>query len=93
MQKRSSDYLMRLAFPGTFRAINMPGVGLADKVIPAAHFLPPGEAELACAGLEEKPSKVVKAPGIKGCYIWMEYRPAKFYEGPRGKGQLAKMYV
>ncbi len=52
--------------------LNLPGVDLADKVIPTAKNLPPEVDEFAFAGLEEKPSQVVKAPGIKGCYCWME---------------------
>ncbi|MEJ2716689.1 MAG: flavin reductase family protein, partial [Deltaproteobacteria bacterium] len=59
--------------------INLPGADLADKVIPAARFSPPEADEFELAGLQAKPSAAVKAPGIQGCYAWMECRLFKEY--------------
>lgn len=63
--------------------INLPGADLADKVIPTARYSPPEADEFVLAGLEEKPSTVIKAPGIKGCYAWMECRLYKEYAEPQ----------
>jgi len=52
--------------------LNFPGVELADKVIPTARYSPPEVDEFEDAGLQAKPSVQVKAPGIMGCYAWME---------------------
>lgn len=76
------DTLDNIRDTGEF-VINMPGVDMADKVMPTAYFLPSEADEFEYAGLEEKPSKLVKAPGIKGCYAWMECKLAKFYEEPQ----------
>jgi flavin reductase (DIM6/NTAB) family NADH-FMN oxidoreductase RutF len=62
--------------------INLPGVDLADKVIPTARFNPPEADEFLLANLEEKPSVTISAPGIKGCYAWMECRLYKEYAEP-----------
>ncbi|AKB48247.1 Fmn-binding protein [Methanosarcina sp. Kolksee] len=50
----------------------MPGTDMADKVIPTASHVPPDVDEFELAGLKEKPSKKIRAPGIEGCYAWME---------------------
>jgi flavin reductase (DIM6/NTAB) family NADH-FMN oxidoreductase RutF len=63
--------------------VNLPGVGLADKVMPTARYLPPEADEFEYADLEEKPSKTIKAPGIKGCYAWMECTVDKLFEEPQ----------
>ncbi len=60
--------------------LNLPGVAFADKVIPTAQFTAPEIDEFQLAGLEEKPSQIIKAPGIAGCYSWMECRLEKTYE-------------
>lgn len=73
------DTLDNIRETGEF-VINMPGANMADKVIPTAKFLPPEADEFEFAGIEEKPSKVVKAPGVKGCYAWMECKVSKLYE-------------
>ncbi|MDD3580431.1 MAG: flavin reductase family protein [Desulfobacca sp.] len=52
--------------------LNFPGVELADKVIPTARYTPPEVDEFEVAGLTAKPSVQIKAPGIMGCYAWME---------------------
>ena len=52
--------------------LNLPGIDMVDKVIPTAKKAPPEVDEFLVAGLAEKPSTVVKAPGIAGCYCWME---------------------
>jgi flavin reductase (DIM6/NTAB) family NADH-FMN oxidoreductase RutF len=52
--------------------LNLPGIELVDKVIPTAKKLAPEVDEFVVADLEEKPSVIVKAPGIAGCYAWME---------------------
>jgi flavin reductase (DIM6/NTAB) family NADH-FMN oxidoreductase RutF len=62
--------------------INLPGTDLADKVIPTARFSPPEADEFLLANLEEKPSATIKAPGIKGCYAWMECQLFKEYVEP-----------
>jgi flavin reductase (DIM6/NTAB) family NADH-FMN oxidoreductase RutF len=62
--------------------INLPGIDLADKVIPTARYSNPEADEFLLAGLDEKPSVVVKAPGIAGCYAWMECRLYKEYAEP-----------
>jgi flavin reductase (DIM6/NTAB) family NADH-FMN oxidoreductase RutF len=63
--------------------INLPGANLADKVIPTARYSPPEADEFVLAGLEEKPSAIIKVPGIKGCYAWMECRLHKAYAEPQ----------
>ena len=60
--------------------LNMAGVNMADKVIPTALHVPFNVDEFELAGLEERPSKKVKAPGIEGCYAWMECKLHKIYE-------------
>jgi len=62
--------------------INLPGIDLADKVIPTARFSPPEADEFLLANLEEKPSATIKAPGIQGCYAWMECQLFKEYVEP-----------
>jgi flavin reductase (DIM6/NTAB) family NADH-FMN oxidoreductase RutF len=52
--------------------VNMAGADLADKVIPTAKHTSPDTDEFELAGLEEKPSESIRAPGISGCYAWME---------------------
>jgi len=59
--------------------INLPGTDLADKVIPTARFSPPEANEFLLANLEEKPSVTIAAPGIQGCYAWMECQLYKEY--------------
>jgi flavin reductase (DIM6/NTAB) family NADH-FMN oxidoreductase RutF len=60
--------------------VNLAGAELAGKVIPTARYSAPEEDEFLLAGLEEKPSSLVKAPGIAGCYAWMECELFKAYE-------------
>jgi len=72
------DTLNNIRATGEF-VINLAGVDLAEKVIPTARFSPPEADEFLLAGLEEKPSVQIKAPGIKGCYAWMECRLFKEY--------------
>ena len=62
--------------------VNMVGTGFSDKVIPTAKFSPPETDEFELAGLEEKPSEKIKAPGIAGSYAWMECELFKTYEEP-----------
>ena len=76
------DTLNNIRATGEF-VINLPGADLADRVIPTARFSPPEADEFLLAGLEEKPSTVIKAPGIKGCYAWMECRLFKAYVEPQ----------
>ena len=73
------DTLNNIRATGEF-VVNLAGVDLADKVIPTARYSPPEADEFILAGLLEKPSVQVKAPGIKGCYAWMECRLWKLYE-------------
>ncbi len=60
--------------------VNLAGTDLADKVVPTAKFTPPEVDEFQDANLEEKPSELIKAPGIAGCYAWMECSLFKIYE-------------
>jgi flavin reductase (DIM6/NTAB) family NADH-FMN oxidoreductase RutF len=60
--------------------VNLPGTSLADKVIPTARHSPPEIDEFLMAGLLERPSIHVRAPGIEGCYAWMECELHKEYE-------------
>jgi flavin reductase (DIM6/NTAB) family NADH-FMN oxidoreductase RutF len=76
---RRRDTLDNIRATGEF-VINMAGTDLIDKIIPTARYSPPEADEFTLAGLEEKPSVVVKPPGIKGCYGWMECKLDKIFE-------------
>jgi len=76
------DTLQNVRDTGQF-VLNLAGTDLADKVIPTARYSPPVADEFELAGLEEKPSHVVRAPGIAGCYAWMECKLVKAYEEDR----------
>lgn len=76
------DTLDNIRATGEF-VINLAGVVMADKVIPTARYSPPEADEFLLAGLTEKPSVKVKAPGIQGCYAWMECRLYKEYAEPQ----------
>jgi flavin reductase (DIM6/NTAB) family NADH-FMN oxidoreductase RutF len=73
------DTLANIRETGEF-VVNMVGESFADKVIPTARFSPPEEDEFALAGLEQKPSETITAPGIAGSYAWMECELFKLYE-------------
>jgi len=60
--------------------INMATTRLSDALIPTARLAPPEVDEFVSAGLDEKPSVIVKPPGIKGCYAWLECRLDKLIE-------------
>jgi flavin reductase (DIM6/NTAB) family NADH-FMN oxidoreductase RutF len=60
--------------------LNLPGVGMVDKVIPTALHVPSDVDEFELACLKERPSKEIKAPGIEGCYAWMECKLHNIYE-------------
>lgn len=60
--------------------VNMVGTGFSDKVIPTARYSSPQEDEFVLAGLDEKPSENVRAPGIAGAYAWMECELATEYQ-------------
>lgn len=60
--------------------LNLPGVDMIDKVIPTALHVPFKVDEFELANLKERPSKVVKAPGIEGCYAWMECKLHSIHE-------------
>lgn len=60
--------------------VNLAGTDLSDKVIPTAKFTPSDVDEFVEAGLEEKPSVIISAPGVAGCYAWMECELFKEYE-------------
>lgn len=64
--------------------LNLPGTDMADKVIPTASHVPFSVDEFELAELKEKPSKKIKAPGIEGCYAWMECKLHKIYEEEYG---------
>lgn len=75
------DTLNNIRGTGEF-VVNLAGVDLADKVMPTARYSPPEADEFILAGLLEKPSVQIKAPGIQGCYAWMECRLWKEYAEP-----------
>ncbi|MCK9151066.1 flavin reductase family protein [Methanobacterium alcaliphilum] len=60
--------------------INLAGANLVDKVIPTSSHVPFDVNEFELADLKERPSKKVKAPGIEGCYAWMECKLHSIYE-------------
>ena len=76
---KKRDTLVNIRATGEF-VLNFPGIDLADKVVPTARFSPPDADEFELAGLLEKRSVEVKAPGIIGCYAWMECRLTREYE-------------
>lgn len=73
------DTVVNIKDTGEF-VINMPGVEMVDKVIPTASHVLFDVNEFELADLKEKPSKKVKAPGIEGCYAWMECKLHNIYE-------------
>lgn len=73
------DTLKNIRDTGEF-VVNLAGVKLVDKVIPTARALAPEVDEFVAAGIEEKPSVLIKAPGIAGCYAWMECKVHKLFE-------------
>jgi flavin reductase (DIM6/NTAB) family NADH-FMN oxidoreductase RutF len=76
------DTLDNIRDTGEF-VINMAGTDFCDKVIPTARFSPPEVDEFELAGLIEKPSMIVRPPGIQGCYAWMECKLDKLFEEPQ----------
>jgi flavin reductase (DIM6/NTAB) family NADH-FMN oxidoreductase RutF len=75
------DTLKNIRDMGEF-VVNMTGEGFADKVISTAKFSSPETDEFDLAGLVEKPSEMIRAPGIAGSYAWMECKLFKEYEEP-----------
>ena len=51
-------------------------------MIPTAAYSPPRADEFELAGLNEKPSEMIRPPGIAGSYAWMECRLFKTYKEP-----------
>jgi len=78
------DTLKNIRRTGEF-VVSVPGVDLADKIMPAAMHYPPQVDEFVEAGLEAKPSRLVRPPGVAGCLAWLECRLRKQY--------LEKSYV
>lgn len=76
------DTLKNIRETGEF-VINLPGTDLIDKVLPTARPSLPEADEFELAGLHEKPSEKIRAPGIAGCYAWMECRLFREYAEPR----------
>lgn len=60
--------------------VNMAGAALADKVMPLARYSPHDSDEFAEAGITEKPSGLICAPGMEGAYAWMECSLHEEYE-------------
>ncbi|MEN4018266.1 MAG: flavin reductase family protein [Methanobacterium sp.] len=73
------DTFVNIESTGEF-VINMPGTDMVDKVIPTALHVPFDVNEFELANLKERPSKKVKAPGIEGCYAWMECKLHNMHE-------------
>jgi len=76
------DTLRNIKDTGEF-VINLVGTEFSDKVMPTARFSQPEEDEFQLAGLSQKPSEIIKAPGIVGAYTWMECELYKLYEEPQ----------
>jgi flavin reductase (DIM6/NTAB) family NADH-FMN oxidoreductase RutF len=76
---KKRDTLDNIREMGQF-VLNLPGTDLADKVIPTARKNSPEVDEFEVAGLDEKPSTTIQAPGIAGCYAWMECELYREYE-------------
>ncbi len=78
---RKRDTLVNIRETREF-VVNMVGTEFSNKVIPTAKFSPPAADEFDLAGLDEKPSETIRAPGIAGSYAWMECELFKVYEEP-----------
>ena len=78
---RKRDTLVNIRQTREF-VVNMVGADFADKVIPTAKISPPEADEFELAGLKEKPSHKIQAPGIAGAYAWMECELFKEYTEP-----------
>ena len=78
---RKRDTLVNIRETREF-VVNMVGADFADKVIPTAKISPPEADEFELAGLKEKPSHKIQAPGIAGAYAWMECELFKEYTEP-----------
>jgi len=76
---KKRDTLQNIRETGEF-VLNSAGADMADKVIPTARHSPPDEDEFDTAELEVRPSRKINAPGIAGCYSWMECELVKEYE-------------
>ncbi len=75
------DTLVNVRETGQF-VLNLPGADMADKVVPTARYSRPEVDEFIEAGLEARPSATIMAPGIAGCYAWMECELVREYEEP-----------
>jgi len=65
------DTLENIRQTGEF-VINVPPAGMEEAVMVCAKSFPPEVDELEKAGLQPRPSRKVKAPGIEGCLAWAE---------------------
>ncbi len=72
------DTLRNIRETGEF-VVNLVGTDFVEKVIPTAMHSPFEADEFEIAGLEEKPSETINAPGIKGAYAWLECTMHKEY--------------
>lgn len=77
---KSRDTLTNIRSARQF-VVNLAGVDMMDKVMPTAIRSSPEVDEFVVAGLDEKPSVLVKPPGIAGCYGWMECELEEEFEG------------
>lgn len=68
---KKRDTLVNIRETGQF-VLNLAGEAMQEKVIPTARYSAPEVDEFEAAGLNEKPSRLIKPPGIAGCYAWME---------------------
>jgi flavin reductase (DIM6/NTAB) family NADH-FMN oxidoreductase RutF len=79
---KKRDTLKNIRETGEF-VLNLAGVNMQDRVIPTARHSAPEVDEFVEANLDEKPSHIIKAPGIAGCYGWMECELVKEFEEER----------
>jgi len=75
------DTLKNIRDTGEF-VVNLATADFIDEVMLTAQHTSPEVDEFELAGLEEKPSETIRAPGIAGCYGWMECALNKEYEEP-----------
>ncbi len=73
------DTLKNIRETGEF-VVNLAGADLVDKVIPTAKHVAPDVDEFELAGIDEKPSELITAPGMAGGYAWMECRLHKLFD-------------
>lgn len=65
------DTLANIRATGDF-VVNVPAIGMIEKVMVCARNYPPEVDEFVEAGLNPRRSVKVKSPGVQGCLAWAE---------------------